>query len=106
MFDSTAESERTYRLYMSQHCTLCRNLTAFLNGSSVSQIYRIIFVQLSYSEMRLYGITTLMFDDVHTVIHVHSKVSDSFKVYVFDLIDSVGFTFYFIYIYFFFTIPH
>lgn len=27
-----------------------------------------------------------MFDDVHTVIHVYSKVSDSFKVYVLDLI--------------------
>lgn len=30
-----------------------------------------------------------MFDDVHTVIHVHSKVSDSFKVYVLDLIMKV-----------------
>lgn len=37
-----------------------------------------------------------MFDDVHTVIPVHSKVSDGFKVFVFDLIMKVlGSTFFF-----------
>lgn len=39
--------------------------------------------------MRFYGITILMYDDVHTVIPVHSKVSDSFKVYGFDLIMKI-----------------
>lgn len=64
-------------------------------GPLYLKIYRIIFVQLSYLEMHLYGINNLMFDDVHTVIHVYSKVSDSFKVYVLDLImKMVGLPFF------------
>lgn len=41
-----------------------------------------------------------MFDYVDTVIHVHSKVSDSFKVYVLNLIiKALGLAS-------FWTIPH